>query len=289
MHVCTVLILANPNISLSTATMHHSALPKMPHETLLRPLWRHYSCNLERHIIYQTQILEKSLTQIAIDFDINLRVIQRVKQTRDGIGGTCGDRRCKGWSLVMVLNKKLMYCMCWCLLAHAYYTKPSGWLKAHACPTWAHAWLLPRWNSRVIGSAAWSGDLSRNHFLYLKEAWIGLEEEPICDHSTFWKGLWSKFHARQMSYKQDLVQCWMKWSATINVSTSKHTVFTRSWIASVADFLCDSDEPIFMGFGRDLSEIQAIYWNTAKKKKIDVAPYVPHIAVKRRVTKLTVM
>jgi hypothetical protein len=38
-----------------------------------------------------------------------------------------------------------------------------------------------------------------------------------------------------------------------------NTVFTHSWIASVADFLYDSDEPIFMGFGRDLSEIQAIY------------------------------
>jgi hypothetical protein len=33
-------------------------------------------------------------------------------------------------------------------------------------------------------------------------------------------------------------------------------------------------------FGRDLSEIQAIYQDTGQKtKKKDAAPYVPHIAV----------
>ena len=61
---------------------------------------------------------------------------------------------------------------------------------------------------------------------------------------------------------------------------SEHIVFTRSQIAYTADFSCDSDELTFVEFGRDLSEIQAIYQDTGQKtKKKDAAPYVPHIAV----------
>ncbi|KIM73865.1 hypothetical protein PILCRDRAFT_717017 [Piloderma croceum F 1598] len=73
----------------------------MPRKAPLRPLRRHYSRDLKKRIIYQTQILGKSSTQIAIDLDMDLRVVQRVKQTWNEIGNVCRDRKYKGRSPVM--------------------------------------------------------------------------------------------------------------------------------------------------------------------------------------------
>jgi transposase len=73
----------------------------MPRKQPLRPLRRQYSRDLKRHVIYQTQVLGKSSTQIAIDLDMDLRVVQRVRQTWNEIGDVCRDRKYKGRPPVM--------------------------------------------------------------------------------------------------------------------------------------------------------------------------------------------
>ena len=90
----------------------------MPHKAPLWPLQRHYSHDLKRHIIYQTQILGKSSTQIAIDLNIDLQVVQHVKQTWNKIGDVCRDRKYKGRSPVMS-STEIDVCISAYLLVHA--------------------------------------------------------------------------------------------------------------------------------------------------------------------------
>lgn len=54
---------------------------------------RHYSPDLKRRVIYQSYILQLTSTEIAINLDIPLRVVQRVKHTWNEIGEVCKDRR----------------------------------------------------------------------------------------------------------------------------------------------------------------------------------------------------
>ncbi|KAK6997463.1 hypothetical protein R3P38DRAFT_3059166 [Favolaschia claudopus] len=54
---------------------------------------KHYSKDLKTRVIYQAFTLDKSTTQIAIDLDMPVRVVQRVKQTWREIGEVCRDRR----------------------------------------------------------------------------------------------------------------------------------------------------------------------------------------------------
>jgi hypothetical protein len=47
-------------------------------------------------VIYQAFTLHKTSTLIAIDLDMPVRVVQRVKKTWSEIGEVCRDRRHKG-------------------------------------------------------------------------------------------------------------------------------------------------------------------------------------------------
>jgi transposase len=68
----------------------------MPHKRPAKPVRHVYSRDLKRRVIYQAKVLGKPSTQIAIDLDMDLRVVQRVKQTWKEIGDVCRDRKYKG-------------------------------------------------------------------------------------------------------------------------------------------------------------------------------------------------
>src|ERR1700761_8000742 len=70
----------------------------MPRKKKLVPLRRHYSPDLKKRVIYQAYTLGKSPTQTAIDLDMPLRVVQRVKQTWSEVGEVCRERRYLGRS-----------------------------------------------------------------------------------------------------------------------------------------------------------------------------------------------
>ncbi|KAJ7215975.1 hypothetical protein GGX14DRAFT_391642 [Mycena pura] len=50
------------------------------------PVQNHYSKDLKQRVIYQAYTLEKGSTEIAIDLNMPLRVVQRIKQTWAEIG-----------------------------------------------------------------------------------------------------------------------------------------------------------------------------------------------------------
>jgi len=64
----------------------------MPRKTPLIRQRKHYSRDLKRIVIYQRHVLAKKPTEIAIDLDIPLRVVQRVIKTWKNIGEVCQDR-----------------------------------------------------------------------------------------------------------------------------------------------------------------------------------------------------
>lgn len=59
-------------------------------------LRRRYTKEVKCLIMYQTHILGRKPTQISIDLDIPVRVIQRVKKTWKDIGEVCRDRKYMG-------------------------------------------------------------------------------------------------------------------------------------------------------------------------------------------------
>ena len=65
----------------------------MPRKQPAVPIRRHYSRDLKQRVIYSAYTLHKKSTEIAIDLDMPLRVVQRVKKTWNEIGEVCRDRR----------------------------------------------------------------------------------------------------------------------------------------------------------------------------------------------------
>lgn len=68
----------------------------MPRKKRSTPLRCHYSQDLKKRVIYQAFTLGKSSTAIAVDLDMPVRVVQRVKRTWFEIGEVCRDRTYKG-------------------------------------------------------------------------------------------------------------------------------------------------------------------------------------------------
>ena len=62
---------------------------------------RQYSIDLKQRVIYQAYTLGKTPTEIAIDLDIPLRVVQRVKQTWNQIGRVCHSKWINGRHLLL--------------------------------------------------------------------------------------------------------------------------------------------------------------------------------------------
>ncbi|KAJ7117077.1 hypothetical protein C8R44DRAFT_879589 [Mycena epipterygia] len=73
----------------------------MPRKKKATPIHKHYFKDLKNHVIYQAYTLGKTSTEIAIDLDMPLRVVQRVKRTWREIGEVCRDRRYLGRSPMM--------------------------------------------------------------------------------------------------------------------------------------------------------------------------------------------
>ncbi|KAJ7586941.1 hypothetical protein C8J56DRAFT_787260 [Mycena floridula] len=61
----------------------------------------HYSRDLKRRVVYQSNILGYSTTQICQNLDMPLRVVQRVLQVYNEIGEVCRDRKRLGRSPLM--------------------------------------------------------------------------------------------------------------------------------------------------------------------------------------------
>jgi transposase len=73
----------------------------MPCKKPLVPKRRHYSRDLKRRVIYQTEVLGMAPTKVAINLNMPIRVVQRVKQTWNEISEVCRDRTAMGRASLM--------------------------------------------------------------------------------------------------------------------------------------------------------------------------------------------
>ena len=65
-------------------------MPQKRHAASLRA---HYSSDLKQRVIYQAFTLHKNSTEIAIDLDMPVQVVQCTKQTWLEIGNVCRNRQ----------------------------------------------------------------------------------------------------------------------------------------------------------------------------------------------------
>jgi hypothetical protein len=78
------------------------SINSLPHTTLMPrkkpsiPLRRRYTADLKQRVVYQAFTLGKKSTEIAIDLDIPVRVVQRVKHTWMQIGRVCRSQESIG-------------------------------------------------------------------------------------------------------------------------------------------------------------------------------------------------
>lgn len=73
----------------------------MPRKKNLFPTRQHYSRDLKRRVVYQAFTLGKTTTEISIDLDIPVRVVQRVLKCWREIGEVCKDRTRMGRAPLM--------------------------------------------------------------------------------------------------------------------------------------------------------------------------------------------
>ncbi|KAK7012384.1 hypothetical protein R3P38DRAFT_3324092 [Favolaschia claudopus] len=82
----------------------------MPRRKPPSPVRKQYSADLQRRVIHQP----KNSTEIAIDLDMPVRVVQRVKQTWHEIGDVCRDRKDQGRGRLLSFDHCeacLFYCL----------------------------------------------------------------------------------------------------------------------------------------------------------------------------------
>lgn len=88
-------------ISTLITNRHYAVSLLMPRKKNPSPIRKQYSRDLKKHIVYQAFTLEKTTTEISIDLDIPLRVVQRVLKCWREIGEVCKDRTRMGHAPLM--------------------------------------------------------------------------------------------------------------------------------------------------------------------------------------------
>lgn len=77
------------------------AISTIPRKSNPNPFRQHYSRDLKTRIVYQAYTLHKNSTDISIDLDIPMRVVQRVLRSWKEIGEVFKDRRRVGRAPLM--------------------------------------------------------------------------------------------------------------------------------------------------------------------------------------------
>jgi transposase len=92
------------HLSFTTMATRSYFLVNMPRKPRIKPIRQFYSWDLKRRVIYQAYTLHKTSTQIAIDLDMPLRVVQRVWRCWREIGEVCKDRVRMGRAPIMTVT-----------------------------------------------------------------------------------------------------------------------------------------------------------------------------------------
>jgi len=124
----------------------------MPWKWNLSPAWVQYSRDLKQRVVYQSYTLMKTTTEIAIDLNMPVRVVQRVLTNWQEIGDVCKDQACMGRAPLMQ-QSSVKVCISICALSGTDLMILRTGI-ADAWAPWTVSWHVPRWNSRAVGRTA---------------------------------------------------------------------------------------------------------------------------------------
>ena len=65
----------------------------------------HYSKDVKKLVIYQSNVLNMSTTDIAVNLDMLVHVVQRILQTWDKIGAVIRELKTLGWACLMTTEQ----------------------------------------------------------------------------------------------------------------------------------------------------------------------------------------
>lgn len=143
----------------------------MPQKQCTVPLQSHYSSVLKHHVIYQAFTLHKSSIETAIDLDMPVWVIQRIKQTWLEIGDVCQNRQFIGRPcLLSPIETRVSSCFviisskmgkCHAVALQVIYSMIQ--FLVHASIDRALARYLSQWDPRAASGATWHPSLNRHH------------------------------------------------------------------------------------------------------------------------------
>lgn len=97
-----------------------TTMPRKPPAVVIR---NQYSKDLKNRVIYQAFTLEKKSTQIAIDLNMSLRVVQRAMLTWRELREVCWDLKHKGCAPLMSPNT----CNVWVMMVNLTVTQVWNW------------------------------------------------------------------------------------------------------------------------------------------------------------------
>jgi len=137
-------------MSLSLQPRQHRPLD-MPWKRNLSPARLQYSWDLKKQVVYQAFTLMKSTTEIAINLDMPVRVVQHVLMNWWEIGDVCKDRTCLGRAPLMS-QSSVKACPGFSLVSASWHFDHTGIANDRA--PWVVSRYLPWWNSRATGRTA---------------------------------------------------------------------------------------------------------------------------------------
>lgn len=125
---------------------------------------RHYSRDLKLAVIHQTYILGYKSTRIAVELDIPLRVVQRIRQNWKELRDVCKERSRIGRSPLISPGSCKVCCSSRPLILNR-----SWQLPAYVCPNWTFSGHLLGWDTRGIILCSWSQSLTINNLAHLEK------------------------------------------------------------------------------------------------------------------------
>ena len=155
---------------------------QMPQKHPTQPSRKQYSRDLKELVIYQTKVLGLLTTDVAINLNMPVRVVQHVKKTWEEIGEVCRSRKYKGRPSLMkadAVSVSTLIAWIW-----------SYWwvsMSVHDRTHWAISRHLPWWASSPAVWDAWDWRLPVHCCMYSQKTRFYLKKGMFIAFSL---GIW---------------------------------------------------------------------------------------------------
>ena len=167
---------------------HHTLQPRqhwpldMPWKYNLSPVWLQYSWDLKKWVVYQPFMLMKSTTEIAINLDMPVCVVQCIWTNWQEIGDVCKDQTHLGRAPLMSQSSGKT-CAGFSLVSESWHLDHTGIANDRAyC---AVSRYLHWWNPRAAWKAAQHYGFSSHHLQNSTPVGNHIQEGVLCSCVAF--------------------------------------------------------------------------------------------------------